>query len=337
MKKYILLSLVFAATISTISCTNTTKDSNSNSQSQISIPNNSGANSNDSIESLVLNDKTASPSSFLVNGTSIVFPNWDENNKLSIVNDPLPKDVLLSKSVSNFFNYPAETFAIVNDTIYFGDGSNNNNLASIKITDKSYTKLNNSNAHKITSYNTKVFYIDIPDNYTNKGRLYSYDTQSKETKVISPDTVGKYIINNNFIIYQNISDNSKLYKIKDDGTSKEKLTDFSVESFATYSSQLLMSNSDDNNNLYTINSSTKESKKIATMKVTDLKSFNQDLYFISGDDAKCLYKLKVDLTKPEATSTKLLSDTINEFYPTEKGIFVQKGINVNNPYIVSGQ
>lgn len=334
MKKYILLSLLIATALTITSCTNSSSKSDSNSSNEISSSSNSSTSSNNLIEPLVLNDKTTYSSPFAVNGNSLIFSNWDDNNKLSIVNDPIPKDMLSNKSVSDFFNYSGETFVIVNNTIYFGDGNSANNLASINISDKTYTKINNSNAHNITSMEDKIFYLDIPDNYNHQGKLYAYDTKTKSSKVMIPDIVGRYIINNNFILYQNISDGSKLYKIKIDGTGKEKLTDFSVDSFAPYSSQLLISNSDDNNNLYKLDPSTKETKRVAVMKITNLKVFNNNLYFISGEDANCLYKLNVDINKPEATSTKLLADSINDFYPTDKGIFVQKGINVNNPYIV---
>jgi hypothetical protein len=335
MKKYILISLVIATSVIVVGCASKNSVSSSNPSNQISSSKSSDTSSKDFLEPLVLNDKTTYPSPFVVNGTSLIFSNWDDNNKLSIVNDPIPQNVILNKSVSDFYNNSAETFTIVNNNIYFGDGSNSNNLSSVNIADKTSTKLNNSNAHSITSSDNTIFYLDIPDNYNHQGKLYSYDITTKSSKVVTPDIVGRYIINNNFILYQNVSDGSKLYKIKSDGTQKEQLTKFSVDSFAPYSSQLLVVNSDDNNNLYSLDLSTDDPKRIAIMKITNLKVFNNTLYFISGDDANCLYKLNVDIKKPEATSTKLLADSINDFYPTDKGIFVQKGININNPYIVN--
>ncbi|ETJ28967.1 hypothetical protein Q604_UNBC16489G0001, partial [human gut metagenome] len=42
------------------------------------------------------------------------------------------------------------------------------------------------------------------------------------------DSVGQYIVNGDYIIYQNLSDNSKLYSIKSDYSDKHKLTDYTA-------------------------------------------------------------------------------------------------------------
>ena len=87
-------------------------------------------------------------------------------------------------------------------------------------------------------------------------KIYKYDTVSSNSMLICPDNVGSFIVNGDFIIYQNLSDNSKLYSIKTDGTSRQKLTDYTANSFIVFDGQLLFFNSSDNNNLYSIDPST---------------------------------------------------------------------------------
>ena len=63
--------------------------------------------------------------------------------------------------------------------------------------------------------------------------------------LISTDSVGSFIVNGDFIIYQDLSDGAKLYSIKTDGTSRQKLTDYTANSFVVFDGQLLFFNSSD--------------------------------------------------------------------------------------------
>ena len=154
------------------------------------------------------------------------------------------------------------------------------------------------------------------------------------SQLITTDTVGKYLLNGDFILYQNISDNSTLYSIKKDGTQRKKLTDYSVDSFAPFENQLLIINSSDNNNLYVLDPSTDESKRLALMNGENLKVYNNKLYFINLNKSNALYTLTVNLQKSEVSASSILAEGINDYYPTDAGIFVEKRINVNNTYII---
>ncbi|WP_341274113.1 DUF5050 domain-containing protein, partial [Clostridium beijerinckii] len=58
--------------------------------------------------------------------------------------------------------------------------------------------------------------------------MYKYNTSTSEHSLVCPDSVGSFIINGDFIVYQNLSDNSKLYSIKTDGSNRQKLTDYTA-------------------------------------------------------------------------------------------------------------
>lgn len=331
MKKIISLILATITAVTIVGCSKQ-DDTSSKKTSSKSIT--TSTTSNNVFTPFTLNDNSIYPTAFIINGTSTIFTNWEDNNKISILDEPYAKTAITTSNISDFFNYSASTLTIVNNIIYFGDSSSSSNLASINMTDKTYTKLNNRHVHEITSLNNeKIFYLDIPESSTNTKKLYTYDINEKTDSLVTSDNVGKYVINNNFILYQNLSDGSKLYKVNIDGSNKTKVTDYSVNSFAVYSSQILVSNSDDNNNLYIIDPSTLDSKRFSILSVTDLKSLNNEVYCLNESNLLC--KLNITIESSDTTLTPLSSDSINEYYPTEKGIFVQKGININNPYLIT--
>ena len=332
MRKIISIVLGIASILTLTSCStkNTTSSTEPKPNSSASV-----STSTDNIYApFILNDNTIYPSSFIVNENSIIFTNWEDNNKISIVNEADLKGIISSTNISDFFEYSATSLININNVVYFGDTSKSSNLASINLTDKTYTKLNNRHVHDITALNNeKIVYLDIPETASNKGKLYLYDIESKKDSLLTSDNVGKYAINNNFILYQNLSDGGKLYRISPDGTSKEKVTDYPVESFTVFSSQLIVSNSADDNNLYIIDPSSLASKRFAIFNVRDLKTFNNQVLGINKSNILCKLNLSIESTEIKVES--LTSDSINEYYPTEKGIFVQKGLNVNNPYILN--
>lgn len=333
MKKKFIISFLMISILTTVGCSNTnsTKPNNTSNSSTISVKNNTSSNT---FTPFVLTDKTTYPSSFILNDNSLIFSNWEENNRISFINDNLPKNMISKTNVNDFVNYYGHTLTLVNNFIYFGDGSSNNNLASINLTDKSYKKINNRNVHSIASSDNQLFYLDVPDDTNHQAKLYSYDIQSGVEKLICKDSIGKYLINGNFIIYQNLSDGGKLYKVTTDGQNNEKLTDFSVESFAPYSSELLVINSDDDNTLYSVDSSTYKAKRLSLIKAKDLKICNNKLFYINMNDSNWLYKLDVNLQSSEVKSEPLVQSSVNDYYFAENYLFYQTGIDVNTPYIV---
>ncbi|PRR80052.1 DUF5050 domain-containing protein [Clostridium vincentii] len=282
----------------------------------------------------VLGDVTTYSSPFVLNGTSLVFPNRDDNNNISIINEPYPETLIKTKDVVDYFNNSTDTLALINNVIYFANGSDGNHLSSTNLEDKILNNINNHNVHDIIPSGDNLFYLSILPDHKKQNKLYSYNTVTNDNQIIITDTVGKYLINGDFIIYQNISDNSKLYSIKTDGSQKEKLTDYSVDSFAPFENQLLILNSSDNNNLYVLDPLTDESKRLALMNGENLKVYNNKLYFININNSNSLYSLTVNLETSEVTFSLTLAEGINNYYPTDAGIFLEKRINVNNTYLI---
>lgn len=325
-----ILSLLLSLTITSfIGCANketlhTEVTTDTSSTSPLQVPNTEATD----LTPFTLADNSSYFCPFIFNGTDLIFPNPDENNRISTIPDPLPENILKSQNVTDFIDYSADNIALIDEVIYFSDGSDNNALCSFNIIDKIYTKLNTHSVHNLIAINAELFYM----NKSDENKIYKYDTITSNDMLISADSIGSFIINGDFIIYQNLSDASKLYSIKTDGTNRQKLADYTANSFVVFNGQLLFFNSSDNNNLYSLDPSTLDIKRLYIMNGFQLKIIDKSLYFINGDDSNNLYSLSVDLETSTATYNPEISQGINEYYLTSAGIFYNPSINVNNIY-----
>ena len=328
MRKSISLLLVSIFSVSILSgCGNSTQQ-NQKAPNSLTYTGPSAAALTDSL--FVLTNTTLTPCPFVPNGNTIIFPNWEDDNKISIIPKPFNKTIITTADVKDFADYSSFSLGVINNVVYFADSSKDDCLSSFSFADKIDTKLSNNSAANIIASGNNIFYI----NKSNGNKLFSYDLTTNRDNIITSSKVGSYLINGDFIIYQNLDDNAKLYKCKLDGTEDSKITDFSVESFVVYSNQLLAINLTDNNRLYSINPTDLQATRIGLIDGEQLKCYQGKLYFINLADYNHLYSLTVDLTKSTSSWTSILADQVNEYYPTSEGLFVQKGVNINNPYIL---
>jgi len=281
--------------------------------------------------SFSFSDKSVYPDLFISNGTSIVFPNWDDNNNISVINDPLPDGTINTSMVNYFVNYPTYSLAVVKNVVYFADGSKKHSLASVDLSSKAYTPvIVDSNAKSIIADKEVIYFI----NGKKDNILQSYDTVEKTSNTVCFDNVGTYFVNGNFVIYQNKSDGNRLYKINIDGTQKEQLTEFSVDSFAKYENKIVAINSSDNNNLYSISLENLDTQRLAVINGENLKESQEKLYFIDINNNRHLSSIDINNSgeQPKVTITDISKESVNNYYVTDKGIFVQRAANVNNGY-----
>lgn len=279
-----------------------------------------------------LKDSATYTSLFQINGTTTVFPNWDDNNNLSIIKEPYPKDIINTSNVSDFYNYPVNSVAVINNIAYFSDADNESKLSSIDLSNRAYVpNLTLGEVSNMIAVKNIIYFTDPTDG----NKLHAFNTTNNVDTVISTDDIGNYLVDEDAILYENKSDNSTLYKINIDGSQKQKLSNFSVNSFGPYSGQILAINSSDNNNLYSINLTDLSTKRLAIMDGEDMKVINGVIYFINVSNNRHLSKMTVDLTQATPVKfTDISNYEANEYYPTSKGIFVRKGINVDNGYIL---
>ena len=252
MKKKILCILLSINLISLTGCgksDNSTTNSNSTSTTNNSSPITATSTTygTDDISTPASDFKISGESyymcPFIFNGTDLIFSNPDENNRISIIPDPLPENILDSEFVKDFIDYSSDNIGIIGEYLYFANSSDNNSLYSCKLSDKEITKLNNHSVDEMIIVNNLIYYRNKAD----KNKLYVYDTETLQASLVTSDSVGQYIVNGDYVIYQNLSDSSKLYSIKSDYSDKQKLTDYAANSFITYKDEILFFNSSDNN------------------------------------------------------------------------------------------
>lgn len=325
MKKKLIFLFILITCSTLISCTsNTTNSKTKSSTKNISI--NSPATSFSA--PFILTNTTLYPTSFLFKDSTLIFPNWDDKNRISLLDEPLPKNYIKTTDVKNFFDYRTDSLTYSNNLVYFADNSNAYCLASLNLSNGKYIKILNTPVDQITLVNDKLFYIRKDDGYT----LHSYDLTTNTESKITTDKVGKYLINNNFILYQNVTQSSKLYRISTTGTDNIQLSDYAVDSFVVYNSSIVTLNSYDSSNLYVIDSTTLKSKRLILLDAKDLKENNGKLYYLNRNTSH-LNSLTVDLSTSTCNSSELYSEGINDYYPTDKYIFMKKAVNINNNYI----
>lgn len=280
-----------------------------------------------------ITDESAYTNLFVSNGTSVVFPNWDDNNNISIINEPLKEGAIDTPSVNDFITYPSYSLTVINNVVYFADGSNKNALASVDLETKAYTPIIvDSNVNNIIGNKNVVYFINSKHN----NNLQAYDTVDKSYSTVCFDNVGTYFVNGEFILYQNKSDKCRLYKINIDGTGKEQLTDFSVDSFANLNGKIIAINSSDNNNLYSIDLTNLDAKRLAVMNGENLKDAGGKLYFIDVNNNRHLSTMEIDMSGelPNVTFSDISKNSVNDYYATDKGVFIQKSTDVNNGFVL---
>lgn len=330
MNKKILCIMLSLTIFTLIGCNNNDKTANDITPNK-TISTQSTANESIPFIPFSLLDTSYLYCPFVFNDTDLIFPNPDENNRISIIPEPLPETILKSTDITDFADYSSDNIALLNGILYFANSSDGNALYSLNISDKTYSKLNEHSVHNLICVDDKLYYLNKVDD----NKLYKYDTSTKKVQSLSSDRVGSFIINGDFIIYENLSDSSKLYSLRIDGSNRQKLTDYTANSFIPFDGELLFFNSSDNNNLYSLNPTTLESRRLFIMNGFQLKSISNSLYFINGDDSNSLYSMSVDLQQSKIDIKPEISESINTYYLTESGIFYEKGINVNNIYFKS--
>lgn len=327
MIKKILAAILLISSFSIIGCSNSnTKDkvtkkhlltASSDTSSSIKIP-------------FLINDSSYYTCPFTTNNNSLIFANWEDDNKISLVDYPLSNTIIKTEDITDFKNYSTNSLAMINDTIYFANFSNKSSLSSMSLSDNDATTIINDSVSDIIAFGSQIYYIDLTKNHN----LYCYDTESKINSLIISDKVGKYMINGDFILYQNKNDNDKLYKVRLDGSEKDKLTDFAVDSFITYSGMVLTVNLSDNNRLYSINPNDFKATRISLTQCENIKTNGNEIFFSNLDDQNHLYTLKYNSTDNTTSETIVTDYAINDYFVTTDNIYLEKAQNINNEYII---
>ncbi|MGL4875078.1 MAG: DUF5050 domain-containing protein [Clostridium sp.] len=326
MRRFFILLLISTSTFSLVSCDKDTKK-----ESEVSVS--SDTNISDPIiedttqKNFLLSDSSISPSPFLIKDSVLFFPNWDDNNKIASISFPEKSLKFTNKDVGEFFPYSTNSMVLFQNQIFFANGNDNFKFYKLNLTNKSVSSINHHSTRDLCTDNINIYYVDYKTN-----ELFSYDALENSSTKLTTNKVGKILINGKNILYQNLDDNSRLYRVSTDGVLNEKLTDYSVDSFTSYEKNIYFINSSDNNHLYSLNPSTLDTTRVAIIEGKDLTALDKFLFYIDIKDGNKLKTITLDLKENTFSTKILLDDSINNYYLSDKGIFYRKSIDVNSAY-----
>lgn len=331
--KNIFLTVLLLSSLLLIGCNSTTNNNSIDTtvdegNKEASIITNKVTSPIPPTKTLELTDKTYYYSPYITLGNITFFLDKENNNRLSTIENIESIDEIQQTDISDTFNYSAESLATINNIIYFSNTSDGNKLYSLDYQSNEIKKISDHYTSNLTASLNTIYYIDR----TNNSKLHFYNIENSSFGVITNDSVGNFIINGDYILYQNLSDTASLYSIKLDGSDRLKLTDSSVNSFVIYKSEILYINSNDNNRLYKLNPITLKTTPLNLVYGQNLKIQDEKIFIL--DTSNNLSLITIDLEKNTSTESNLINDSINNYYPTSNGIFLEKSINVNKTYIL---
>lgn len=283
----------------------------------------------DNGKKIVFSGKTSFNSKYTFLGNLLFFPDPKNNDRLSVSDISNDANNIYDNSIIDNFDYNVNSLSTDGNYIYFSSISNEKGLYRLDYQKKEITKINDDATLEMVYQGDKLYYISLKDN-----KLYSYDIKNKENKLLSDSSAGSFIINNTSIFYKNLNDGSNLYCLRTDGSSNFKITDSPVDSFVIYNNEILFSNSNDNNYIYSLDISNFETKKILSTSVSKLKQYEGNIYFINNEDPNSLYKLIPPSENNAFECNKIFSYFINEYYTSDKGIFVEAASSLDNIKII---
>lgn len=324
MIKKLMLFLLCSFSITLLSCSNKSTNSDNTTQNNSNTITIKSPQSNQN-SIVFLGDTSLSPNIFYPFLDKNIFVDWRDGNKLATFPKALTKDMFPNLKNENTYNITSSSpsIAVYGDKIIYSD-----NVGSLHTTSqdlKSSTKLSDDYAYNLILSGDDLYYI----NKNNNNVITKYNLKNNTKTALTQDSSGKFIIVGDWILYQNASDSSRIYGVKSDGTSKTKLSNSSVESFALYKNNIIFVNSSDNDNLYLLLIDKSEEKKILDVTAQDIHSINNTVFFINKNDLNYLYSLS-ETGELKFSSTKISKDSVVDYYLFENSIFYKRSLSTDS-------
>lgn len=324
MIKKLMLFLLCSFSITLLSCSNKSTNSDNTTQNNSNTITIKSPQSNQN-SIVFLGDTSLSPNIFYPFLDKNIFVDWRDGNKLATFPKALTKDMFPNLKNENTYNITSSSssIAVYGDKIIYSD-----NVGSLHTTSqdlKSSTKLSDDYAYNLILSGDDLYYI----NKNNNNVITKYNLKNNTKTALTQDSSGKFIIVGDWILYQNASDSSRIYGVKSDGTSKTKLSNSSVESFALYKNNIIFVNSSDNDNIYLLLIDKSEEKKILDVTAQDLHSINNTVFFINKNDLNYLYSLS-ETGELKFSSTKISKDSVVDYYLFENSIFYKRSLSTDS-------
>ncbi len=116
------------------------------------------------------------------------------------------------------------SYCIINDRVYYNDLKTEPKLCSMKTDGTDVKIIKQAYATDLMPMGNKLFYSD----YYREDKMFIYDLDTDTEICICEDRCWGINANENWIFYTNKSDNGNLYKIRPDGSDRQKILDVEV-------------------------------------------------------------------------------------------------------------
>ena len=316
-----LISTLFLSTLLLVGCS---AQSNETPKENVEVSNDViVSDNNEPSKNITLSGKSLYYNKYLYIENLLFFPDPLNNNNISIAKISSDDTLVSSSSIIDFYPYTLVSIDMNDTTIYFSSNSQDSGLFKLDYVNSEITKLYDSIPLEMFYIEDKIVYINSKDKF-----IYYYDLNKNENILLSDNKSSNLLYNNEYIFYKNLDDNSKIYSVKIDGTSKYKITDVSVDSLAIYNNNIFYFDSENNNILSSIDPSTEKVTKYLNIKGQNLKEYDGTLYYISVEEPNTLYSLSKGADSTSFEGNLIYSDFVNDYFPSSNGIYIEKASNL---------
>lgn len=317
-----LISTLFLSTLLLVGCST---QSNETPKENVEVSNDViVSDNNEPSKNITLSGKTLYYNKYLYIENLLFFPDPLNNNNISIAKISSDDTLVSSSSIIDFYSYTLVSIDKNDTTIYFSSNSQDSGLFKLDYVNSEITKLYDSTPLEMFYIEDKIVYINSKDKF-----IYYYDLKKNENVLLSDNKSSNLVYNNKYIFYKNLDDNSKIYSVKIDGTSKYKITDVSVDSLAIYNNNIFYFDSSNSNILSSIDPSTEKVSKYLNIKGQNLKEYDGTLYYISIEEPNTLYSLSKGADSESFEGNLIYPDFVNDYFPSINGIHIEKASNLD--------
>jgi len=261
-----------------------------------------------------------------MSGDTIFYINANDGNKIYRIRKDEPKGELINSDYARCLN-------VVGDMVYYfkylanSDGIQEYSIYKMRFDGSDCQKACTAGSLSYFIDDGWIYYTDYFDNQ----KLYRVRTDGTESERVVDDNIGtlfcvvwnlifyrnntefckmkfdgterivldwidtwNFVVNDDWIYYNNLKDFSTLYKIKTDGTLKQKLNDHESESMNVSGDWIYYIRVDEENHLYRIKTDGTNNQKLNDDDTFGHNVVGPWIYYLKKDDDFSLYRIRTD-------------------------------------------
>lgn len=193
----------------------------------------------------------------------------------------------------NMYSSPFLAIAEYDNRLYFQNFKDGRKLYSMDLDGSNITKISNDSISNFIIYNNDIYCIDSDD-----GKIDVLKTDGTHKKVLKNTNADRNIaVFGDWIFY---ASDDGIYRIKSDGSHKEKISDIIAHTLCVYGENVYFSSGSENQEgLYKAGLDGKNTVKIYAKAVSSFSVYENNIYFSNIYDNYCLYRITADGSKIE--------------------------------------